>query len=165
MRREPEEDGRRSIENSEGRRESFGADFASRSRMRPKTQDVGKILNFRDLEVWQKSMVLAESCYKAVGRLPASERFGLALQMRRAAVSIPSNIAEGHQLPTASYRHHVSIALGAVAELQTQVELAGRLGFTRTETVRELEQGLCELRQMLARLRNVLGDQLKRQQV
>ena len=113
----------------------------------------GRILSFRDLDVWQKSMALAEACYLAARQLPASETFGLARQIRRAAVSVASNIAEGHQLPRASYRHHVCIALGSIAELQTQFELAGRTGILPPDLVGELDQCLREIRRMLIRLR------------
>ena len=89
-----------------------------------------KILSFRDLDAWKAAMDLVVSAYLVAGRLPATERFELAAQMRRAAVSIPSNIAEGHASgPGGRYRHHVRIALGSLAELDTQLELAVRLRF------------------------------------
>jgi hypothetical protein len=91
------------IETGKAHPAQFGDELASERRMTLKERTDNRILNFRDLDVWQKSMLLAESCYTVVARLPLSERFGLALQMRRAVVSIPSNIAEGHQLPTAAY--------------------------------------------------------------
>jgi four helix bundle protein len=86
-----------------------------------------KIQSFRDLEVWQKSMILVEQIYRLSARFPANEEYGLKAQMRRAAVSIPSNIAEGHsRRHSKEFLHHLSIALGSVAELQTQIELATR---------------------------------------
>lgn len=113
---------------------------------------VRKILTFRDLDVWQRSMMLAEICYAAAAKLPKTETFGLATQMRRAAVSVPSNIAEGHQLPPAAYRHHVSVALGSLAELQTQIELARRIGLLDGEA-QILQRHSDRVRQMLVRLR------------
>ena len=85
---------------------------------------------FRDLETWQAAMALVEYCYAATKSFPSDERFALTGQLRRAAVSIPSNVAEGacRHSPHA-YANHVNIALGSHAELETLVELAFRLGF------------------------------------
>jgi four helix bundle protein len=85
------------------------------------------IQSFRDLMVWQKALTLAEHVYLASEKLPKSEAFGLTFQMRRAAVSIPSNIAEGKAISGRAYLKHLRIALGSEAELQTQIELAVRL--------------------------------------
>lgn len=86
------------------------------------------IKSHRDLEVWQEAMKLAEMCYEQTARFPSRETYGLANQIRRAAVSIPSNIAEGHgRRSLAAYLNHLSIALGSQAELETQIELSGRL--------------------------------------
>jgi four helix bundle protein len=74
------------------------------------------ILSFRDLIAWQKAMLLAELIYDVTDRFPHRERFGLALQMRKSAVSIPSNIAEGHRRRTPGYVHHLEIALGSHGE-------------------------------------------------
>ncbi|MFB3923071.1 MAG: four helix bundle protein [Terriglobia bacterium] len=88
----------------------------------------GAIKSHRDLEVWQEAMTLAETCYQETTNFPARETYGLVSQIRRAAVSIPSNIAEGHaRRSLAAYLNHLSIALGSQAELETQIELAGRL--------------------------------------
>jgi four helix bundle protein len=83
---------------------------------------------FRELEVWQLAMILVEKCYEITRRLPVEERYGLSGQIRRAAVSIPANVAEGHnrRLPK-PYRNHVNIALGSQAELETLLELTVRL--------------------------------------
>ena len=85
------------------------------------------IQSFRDLSVWQKAMKLAERIYATSEGLPRHEAFGLTSQIRRAAVSIPSNIAEGKGIGGQSYVRHLRIALGSEAELQTQIELASRL--------------------------------------
>jgi four helix bundle protein len=85
------------------------------------------ITSYRDLEAWQLGMDLAQAVYELTRTFPREERFGLASQIRRAAVSIPSNVAEGHRHGTTSYRHYVTIALGSHAECETQLELALRL--------------------------------------
>src|SRR4051812_25035167 len=84
--------------------------------------------SYRDLIVWRKAMALAERVYVFSNRLPDTERFGLCAQLRRAAVSIPSNIAEGHERRSrADYRRFIAIACGSLAELETQSELACRI--------------------------------------
>jgi len=84
--------------------------------------------SYRELVVWQKAMSLAEAAYAVAGLLPDSERFGLSSQIRRAAISVPSNIAEGHERRSrAEYRRFIAIACGSLAELETQLELANRL--------------------------------------
>lgn len=85
------------------------------------------IQSFRDLLVWQKAMVLTERVYAATETLPRVEVYGLTSQIRRAVVSIPSNIAEGKAIGGRGYLRHLRIALGSEAELQTQIELAARL--------------------------------------
>lgn len=89
-----------------------------------------RIKSYRDLEVWQVGMKLAELCYEQTAHFPARETYGLASQIRRAAVSVVSNIAEGHGRRTLqAYLNHLSIALGSQAELETQIELSRRLKF------------------------------------
>jgi len=87
---------------------------------------MSKIETFRDLIAWQKAMTLAECVYDVTEGFPPRERFGLAFQMRKSAVSIPSNIAEGHRRRTATYVYHLEVALGSHGELDTQCELATR---------------------------------------
>ena len=83
---------------------------------------------FRDLIAWQRGMEVAEAVYAATTRMPSDERFGLMLQMRRAAVSVASNIAEGHARQSRSdYLRFLRIARGSLGELSTQIELAVRL--------------------------------------
>jgi four helix bundle protein len=85
--------------------------------------------SYRDLEVWQRAMTLVEGCYGAAKQLPDDERFGLSAQLRRAAISVPSNIAEGSCRPTRAFVNHVTIALGSLAEVETCLEIAVRLGY------------------------------------
>ena len=89
------------------------------------------VKSYRDLEVWRLGLDLAETIYAYTAGFPKSEIFALSSQMQRAAVSIPSNIAEGQA--RTSFRHSISFALGSLAELETQLELANRLGYPGTQ--------------------------------
>ncbi len=82
------------------------------------------------LDAWQQGMRRVKAVYGLSARFPAEERFGLAQQMRRAAVSIPSNLAEGAARHGArEYAHFISVARGSLAELTTQIQIAGMLGY------------------------------------
>lgn len=95
---------------------------------KPLEEPMSEIKTYRDLIAWQKAMTLAEQVYLMTREMPGDERFGLTAQMRRAAVSIPSNIAEGHaRQSTSDYLRFLKIARGSVAELCTQMTLAVRL--------------------------------------
>jgi four helix bundle protein len=88
------------------------------------------IRSYRDLDAWQAGMELLLIIYDMASRLPQIERFELASQMRRAAVSIPSNVAEGQAYgPSTRYLHHVRIALGSLAELDTHLQAIIRVGY------------------------------------
>jgi len=88
------------------------------------------IRTYRELEAWQQGIALVERCYKQTRHFPADERSGLTSQLRRAAVSIPSNVAEGAcRLRTRAFVNHVGIALGSLAEVETCVEVALRLDY------------------------------------
>jgi four helix bundle protein len=108
-----------------------------------------RITSFRDLEVWQRSMVLAERVYTLTEGFPRCEQYGLTAQLRRAAVSIPSNIAEGHARRTGQYLYHLNVASGSDAELQTQLELASRLRLVSTNRVGPLLDESAEIGRML----------------
>jgi four helix bundle protein len=87
-----------------------------------------QVQSYRDLEAWQVGMQLVENVYKLTRALPREELYGLTAQLRRAAISIPSNVAEGQQQEsTKTYLRHLSVALGSEAEVQTQLELVVRL--------------------------------------
>jgi four helix bundle protein len=89
---------------------------------------------FRDLRAWQKALALSLDVYRATRCFPKSEVYGLAAQMQRAAVSVPSNIAEGFgRRTTADFLHSLYIAYGSICELQTQILLAGELGYLKPE--------------------------------
>ncbi|WP_068130392.1 four helix bundle protein [Roseimaritima ulvae] len=94
----------------------------------------------RQRHVWQDSITVAEAVYAATERFPDEERFGLVSQMRRCAVSIPSNIAEGAAKDSpAGYSCFLTIAIGSVAELDTQLELSNRLESLNTEDHEQLD--------------------------
>ena len=115
------------------------------------------ILSYRDLQVWQLGMDLVVHVYRETERLPQSERYGLTSQMRRAAVSIPCNVAEGHaRRSDGAYLNHIRIALGSQAELATEIEAAERLGFLSTDRVASLQAEIDRVRQMLHGLRRSL---------
>ena len=87
-------------------------------------------MSYKELIVWQKAMVLVELVYRHIRIFPSEERFRLCDQLSRAAVSVPSNIAEGYGRGTqAEYARFLSVARGSLYEVETQLELAVRLGF------------------------------------
>lgn len=113
--------------------------------------------SYRDLQVWQKGMVLAKAIYAMTKPFPAEEKFGLVSQMRRAAISIPSNIAEGlARKSTAEFVHFISNAEGSLAELDTQLTLSADLGFCKAANVQEAFGLISELKKMLNGLRRSL---------
>lgn len=88
------------------------------------------IKSYQDLDVWKKSMDVAQEIYGASRVFPAEEKFGLTSQLRRAAVSVPSNIAEGHSRKhTGEFKQFLYIAIGSVSELETQLILSERFGY------------------------------------
>ena len=94
--------------------------------------------SFRDLTVWQRSMQLTVVVYGLTREFPREELYGLTCQIRRSAVSLPSNIAEGHgRLGTNEYRHFLGIARASNFELQTQLEIARRLEFGSPKLIEE----------------------------
>jgi four helix bundle protein len=103
------------------------------------------------LIVWQKSMDLVVRVYSAAARLPAFETHGLGSQLRRASVSIPSNIAEGYgRSSLRDYLRHLAIANGSLLELETQITVAGRVGYLDETEVTKLLRLAAEVGRMLA---------------
>jgi four helix bundle protein len=89
-----------------------------------------KIRDYRDLTVWQRAMELVVECYAAARQFPKSELYALSNQLQRAAVSVPSNIAEGNgRASLGDYLRHLSIANGSLMEVETQVRVARRLAY------------------------------------
>jgi four helix bundle protein len=113
----------------------------------------GGVRNYRDLVAWQKAMELAEAVYRATEGFPRSEQFGLTSQMRRAAVSIPSNVAEGFgRRSPAEFQRFLQIAKGSLFEFQTQAELARRLGWLKGPSLTHLRDLAGELDAVLSGL-------------
>jgi four helix bundle protein len=105
---------------------------------------------FRDLVVWQRSMQLAVTVYGLTGKFPQEERYGLTSQIRRSAVSVPSNIAEGQgRLNAGEFRQFLGIARGSNYELQTQLELAKALKLGSRELIEGAESLSHEVGRML----------------
>jgi four helix bundle protein len=103
------------------------------------------ISNFRDLIAWQRAIELADLVYDITEDFPKREWFGLAYQMRKSAVSIPSNIAEGHRRRTSGYVYHLEVALGSHGELDTQSVIGTRRRFIPTARRRRLEDLIAEV--------------------
>jgi four helix bundle protein len=104
----------------------------------------GRTRHYRDLLAWQKAMNLAKAVYLETEKLPTKEVYGLQSQMRRAAVSVPSNIAEGHgRLNDGHFKQFLATARGSLFELQTQVQLAGDLELLESGRVATV-MGQCE---------------------
>ncbi len=108
--------------------------------------------SYRDLRVWEQAVDFAVRLYHVTGSFPDSERYGLTSQMRRAAVSIPSNIAEGHERSRPEYANFLRIARGSLAELETQLEIAGRLNYLTTEQHQLLAETLTSIGRQLTAL-------------
>ena len=117
--------------------------------------------SYRDLVAWQKAMELVERVYAATFRLPDGEKFGLVAQLRRAAVSIPSALAEGHaRASTREFSHYVSIARGSLAEVETQLLISQRLGFLPADTVDVLLSQCDEQSRVLRGLKKSLDNRI-----
>ncbi|WP_295585142.1 four helix bundle protein [uncultured Lamprocystis sp.] len=115
------------------------------------------VRDYRDLIVWQKSMDLVTEVYRLTRGFPREELFGLTSQVRRAAVSIPSNIAEGQaRQSTAEFRRFLSIAQGSRAEVETQLLIAVRLNYSTESDVQTAVSLLTEIQKMLAVLQTRL---------
>ncbi len=118
-----------------------------------------EIKSYRDLKVWQFAISLAEKVYALSGKLPPSELYGLTAQMRRAAVSIAANIAEGHgRETTGAFVQFLRIAQGSLKETETHVILAQRLKFAPAEEADELLDRCDELGRMVRGLIRSLQD-------
>jgi four helix bundle protein len=109
-----------------------------------------EIKSYRDLIVWQKAMSLVTNVYSITAKLPSQEKFGLLLQIRRCAVSIPSNIAEGYgRYHTADYVRFLQISLGSLYELQTQLEITMNLGYINADQYDQILREGTEIEKML----------------
>ena len=114
--------------------------------------------HYRDLLVWQKAMELAREVYVRTEEFPKSETFGLRMQMRRSAVSVASNIAEGHgRLTDPQLRNALGMARGSLYELQTQTELAASLEFLNSDSSQEILALSTEVAKLINGLLGVLN--------
>jgi four helix bundle protein len=121
------------------------------------------IESYRDLDVWTQGVALSLAVYNLTSRFPKHEQYGLISQLRRCAVSIPSNIAEGHaRLSTREYLRHVSIALGSLAELETQAIIAQDLSYADQSAASELLSDPDRLGKQLRSLSISLGKRINR---
>ena len=119
----------------------------------------GVINSYKSLIVWQKSIELVVEIYKITDFLPKSEIYGLTSQMRRSAVSIPSNIAEGRRRGSRKdYRQFLIIAYGSGAELETQIEIVKKLPFGKELDFAQVDHLLDEIMRMLNKMVNGLND-------
>ena len=115
------------------------------------------IKSYRDLRVWQRSMDLIVEIHRVTSTFPASQRYILAAQMQRAALSIASNIAEGRgRWGSREFAHALSIANGSLKELETQVLVSGRLGYTDAAVSGSLLGSCAEIGRMITMLRRSL---------
>ena len=106
--------------------------------------------SFRHLKVWQRSMTLVEEIYRVTERFPRAEQFGLTSQIRKASVSIPSNIGEGKRRKRdRAYLHHLDIALGSQGEVEVQLEIANRVGFLDATDYQRIQPIVEEVGRML----------------
>ena len=121
------------------------------------------IQNYRDLLVWQKSMDLVTAVYQFTSEYPKHETYGLSSQTQRASVSIPANIAEGHDRDsTKEYLRHVSIAVGSLAELETLLSIGERLSYLDAGGANELQASCHTLGRMLRNLQRALRARQRR---
>ncbi len=117
------------------------------------------IQNFRDLKIWRLGKEIVAETYKLTRLFPNEEMYGLTTQMRRASISIPSNISEGHsRRATKDYQRFLNIAAGSCAELETQVEISLELGYLKTPTCESVMGKIDYERRMLRKLISKLSE-------
>ncbi len=119
------------------------------------------VRSYRELEVWQKAMDLVTVCYQSTERFPKAETYGLASQLRRAAVSIPANIAEGQgRSHTREFMNHLSMAYGSLMEVETHLQIAGRLRYLDHPSMQDLLARTAEIGRMINGLLRSLNRKL-----
>jgi len=123
--------------------------------MRMREPDVGK--SYRDLRVWNIAMSLVLEVYRITESFPQTERFGLTSQLRRAAASVPSNIAEGHARSTrGEYKNALSVARGSIAEVEVQLTIAKELGYVQSPVHTEALAHCESISRMITNLKRAL---------
>lgn len=106
--------------------------------------------NFKDLKVWQKSIDLTSEIYEVLSGFPSDEKFGLISQIKRASVSIPSNIAEGAGRSSGKeFKHFLSISLGSSFEIETQFIITNRLGLLDNDKMETFAKKISEIQKMI----------------
>jgi len=114
---------------------------------------MGKIQTYRDLDIWNAGIKLVKEIYKLTEKFPKEELYGLSIQMRRSAVSIPSNVAEGfRRYHNKEYRQFLYITLGSCAELETQITIAKELKYIREQEEAALLEQLDHICRMTSNL-------------
>jgi four helix bundle protein len=112
---------------------------------------------YRDLDIWKKGMEICEDVYRLTAHFPKDEQYGMITQMRRSAVSIPSNIAEGFgRRHVSEFKQYISIAKGSLNELSTQTELAGRIDYLDVGKTASLLEKTDHLGRMLTKFYQTL---------
>jgi four helix bundle protein len=112
---------------------------------------------YSDLTAWQKAMSMVEYVYLVSKHFPKEELYGLTSQLRRAAVSVPSNVAEGHgRNGRREFVHHLSIALGSLAELETQIQISFRLGYLTADELSQFQSMASETGRLMVGLMHSL---------
>jgi four helix bundle protein len=115
------------------------------------------VQSYRDLRVWNTAVELTLEVYRITELFPQSERFGLTAQLRRAAVSVPSNIAEGHARNTrGEYRQFLSIARGSAVEVEVQLLLAEQLGYVQSHVLIKARDDCDAISRMITKLKRAL---------
>lgn len=123
-----------------------------------------EVRSYRDLRTWQASMAMVKAVYVATRDWPREELYGLTSQVRRAAVSVPSNVAEGQgRGTTREFLHHLSIAYGSLCEVETQILIAKDLGYVAADTTGELLAQSAKAGAMINALSNKLREKLARE--
>lgn len=114
---------------------------------------MGEIKSFRDLEIWKKGIELVKAIYALTDKFPHSEQYGLSSQMRRCAISIPSNVAEGfRRRHPKEFKQFLSIALGSLAELETQTVIAKELEYIGNTAENYILELMDHISRMIANL-------------
>lgn len=127
-----------------------------------KSQGQAVIRTYRDLKIWHKAMEMVTEIYRASATFPREEIFGLTAQVRRSAISIPSNIAEGFGRRTQNdYLRFLQIAMGSLFEVQTQLEIAANLEYFSGERYRRIHDLSRELERMMSSLMHKIGNKKK----
>ena len=120
--------------------------------------------NYKNLHIWQEGITLARRIYEVTSHFPANEKFGIVSQMTRAAVSIPSNIAEGAgRNSNKDFVHFLSIAIGSIFELHTQITICEQIGYITAEEAKELDEQTFTLQQQIYSYRQRIEGSAPRQ--